>query len=180
MALSGGDKLRAMAVAAEKQTTGKPRTLRVGFLENATYPNGTPVAMIAAIQEYGAPRVGIPPRPFFRTMIAKHKDEWGKGIAGVLAANNYDVEKSLALLGQVIEGQLRQSIIDVLAPPLSPTTIMLRKMKSQNPALRTSMTYADVIEARRRVAAGYSMSGVSTKPLVDTGHMLNSVHSEVV
>jgi hypothetical protein len=136
--------------------------------------------MVGAIQEYGAPRVGIPPRPYFRTMIAKHKGDWGKGIAGILAANNYDIEKSLALLGQVIEGQLRQSIVDVLAPPLSPVTLMLRKMKAQNPNLRTTMTYADVAEARRRVALGRSYAGVSTKPLIDTGHMLNSIHSEVV
>ena len=33
-------------------------TLRVGFLEGATYPDGTSVAMVAAIQNFGAPALG--------------------------------------------------------------------------------------------------------------------------
>ena len=48
----------------------KAAKVRIGFLENATYPDGKPVAMIAAIQEFGAPARNIPPRPFFRQMIA--------------------------------------------------------------------------------------------------------------
>ena len=69
-------KLRALA-----QKVASPATLRVGFLEGATYPDGKPVAMIAAIQDFGAPRAGIPPRPFFRNMIAAKKGEWPGAIA---------------------------------------------------------------------------------------------------
>jgi hypothetical protein len=53
-------------------------------------------------------------------------------------------------------------------------------MKRDNPALRLTMTYATVIEARRRVAAGMSYAGVSTKPLVESSHMLDSIDSEIV
>lgn len=97
--------------------------VRVGFLENATYPGGTPVAMIAAIQNFGAPRAGIPPRPFFSNMIADKSDEWPSAIANLLPANNYDVERVLALAGEAIAGQLRQSIVDTNAPPLAESTI---------------------------------------------------------
>lgn len=168
--LSGGDKLeRALAEITLK--LNKPGTLRVGFLEGATYPStptkqlrttyskrakkgttgavkgspgGKPVAMIAAIQEFGTGR--IPPRPFFRNMIAKNSKNWAKGIATQLAATNFDVRKTLMITGEVIAGQLRQSIIETNSPPLSPTTI-----------------------ARK----GFS------KPLVDTSHMLQSVSYEV-
>ena len=97
--------------------------VRIGFLENATYPGGTPVAMIAAIQNFGAPRAGIPPRPFFSNMIADKSDEWPSAIANLLPANNYDVERVLALAGEAIAGQLRQSIVDTNAPPLAESTI---------------------------------------------------------
>ncbi len=97
--------------------------VRVGFLEGATYPGGTPVAMIAAIQDFGAPGAGIPPRPFFRNMIEDKSPEWGAAIAQLMVDHNYDVAKVLALAGQAIAGQLRQSIVDTNAPPLAESTI---------------------------------------------------------
>lgn len=120
--------------------------MRVGFLENARYPDGKPVAMIAAIQNFGAPRANIPARPFFSNMIAAKQKEWPAAIAGLMKANQYNVDKVLDIAGHAIAGQLRQSIRDTNAPPLSPYTVAKK---------------------------GHS------KPLVDTGHMLNSVDHEV-
>jgi hypothetical protein len=102
---------------------GRPATLKVGFLGNATYPDGKPVAMIAAINEYGAPSRGQPPRPFFRRMINAKQGEWPAAIAGVLQAQGNDVEKALDIAGAAIAGQLRQSIVDLVDPPLAPSTI---------------------------------------------------------
>jgi hypothetical protein len=117
----GGEKLeRALAALAAR--IAKPRTLRVGFLENATYPDGTPVAMIAAIQNYGAPVARIPPRPFFSNMVADKRDSWAPAIAGLLQ-KNMDVDKTLELTGHAIAGQLRQSIKDTNDPPLALSTI---------------------------------------------------------
>lgn len=49
---SGGEALEAkLREIAEK--VGKAKTVNVGFLEGATYPDGTPVAYIAAVNEYG-------------------------------------------------------------------------------------------------------------------------------
>lgn len=118
----GGDKLKTYLKGLARKLAD-PGTLRVGFLEGATYPNGTPVAMIAAIQDYGSPINNIPPRPFFRNMIAAKSKEWPKAMAGVFKSTNYDAAKTLAITGEAIAGQLRQSIIDTNAPPLSPATI---------------------------------------------------------
>ncbi len=52
LAFTGGAALEAkLREIAEK--AGAPKAVRVGFLENATYPDGTPVALIAATNEYG-------------------------------------------------------------------------------------------------------------------------------
>jgi hypothetical protein len=120
--IRGGDKLEA-ALAQLAQKVSNPATLRVGFLQKATYPDGKPVAMIAAINEYGAPSRGQPPRPFFRNMIAAKSREWPKAIAGLLKSNQYDAELTLKQTGAAIAGQLRQSIRDLVEPPLAPSTI---------------------------------------------------------
>ncbi len=173
--ITGGKKFqKALDQLAKK--ISKPGTLRVGFLENAKYPSGMPVAAVAAIQEYGAPKAHIPPRPFMRNTITKHENEWGKGIARVLKNTNYDVDLTLRLTGDLIKGQLQQSIRDTNTPALSQTTLMLRKMFGNHPEL---ITGKDVGIARQRVKAGESTSGVSTKPLIWTGFLLSRVDYEV-
>lgn len=135
VAIRGGDRLEARLrqIAAGLKRGG---TVRVGFLENAKYPDGKPVAMIALIQDMGAPGAGIPPRPFFRNMIANKQSEWPSAIAGLLRSTNYDVDKALGQTGAAIAGQLRQSIIDTNDPPLSPTTI--RRKGFAKPLIDTS------------------------------------------
>lgn len=145
VAIRGGDRLEG-ALEKISRLIGGGGFVRVGFLESATYPGGTPVAMVAVMLDLGAPAAGIPPRPFFRNMIVDKSPEWGSAIGGLLTANNYDIEKVLSLAGEAIAGQLRQSIVDTNSPPLAESTI------------------------RRK---GHS------KPLVDTGHMLQSVSYEV-
>jgi hypothetical protein len=174
--LKGGDKLEAKLRELSAKVS-KPGKLRAGFLEGATYPDGTPVAMVAAIQEFGAPKVGIPPRLGFRNMIAVRSSSWGEAVEMNLVATDYDVDRTLSLVGDGIKGRLQQTIVDTMGPPLSPVTLMLRKMKSENPDLKVAG--ATVGEAARRVAAGESTGGVSTKPLVESAHMLNSVDYEV-
>ncbi|MDB5777606.1 MAG: hypothetical protein JWP38_3739 [Herbaspirillum sp.] len=174
--LSGGDKLKT-ALAELSKKINKAAAVKVGFLEGARYPDGTPVAMVAAIQNFGAPGVGIPPRPFFSDMIKEKNPEWAPSIGKLLVANDYDAAKALDLMGERIGEDLQQAIIDTDAPALSKTTLMLRKMRSQDQSLVVSG--ATVGEAAARVAAGESVGGVSTKVLDDSGHMLNSVGHEV-
>lgn len=174
--ISGGEKLEKHLRELAKRVAS-PATLRVGFLEGATYPDGTSVAAVAAIQEFGAPGKSIPPRPYFRKLVAEKADSWGDATANLLKKNDFDARHTLALVGEGIQGQLVQSIADLNSPPLSPVTLMLRKMRSDNPDLE--VTGATVGEAAQRVKAGKSSAGVSTKPLVDSGHLLNSTGYEV-
>jgi hypothetical protein len=175
-AFSGGGKIRAFL---EKAANGLGLATKVeaGFFDDAIYPDGTPVAFVAMIQDQGAPDAGIPPRPFYRNFIAKNQPQWGKTLFKLTVKNYFNTQKALNQMGDVMIGQLQQSIIDLLEPPLSPTTIMLRKMKMQDPDL--VITFSTVQEARARVAAGESTAGASTKPLIDTGFMLRSVGKKV-
>lgn len=171
--LRGGDKLNSFLRDVGDQLASGER-LRVGFLENATYPRKAKTQLRAAynarrrkgIQKPikgdsagtapNVPTVAMwnefgtgtsPPRPFFRTMIRNKSGEWGLALAIQLQQTNYDVDRSLKILGEGIAGQLRQSIIDTNSPALAPSTI-----------------------ARKGFA----------KPLVDTAHMLMSVDYEVI
>lgn len=156
--MSGGKELeRKLAEIAKKLS--KRGVVRVGFLERSKYPDGTPVAMIAAIQDFGAPSVGIPPRPFFRNMVADKKGEWPAAIRGLLESSDYDVAGTLRQTGEAIAGQLRQSIYDTNEPPLKPATIRARIRRSSGGPPRGA-------------------TGIE-KPLVDTGLMFQSVDYEV-
>lgn len=118
----GGERI----VVALKELAAKvsgPRAVRVGFFEGATYPDGTSVPMVAAIQNFGAPAVGIPPRPFFSNVIAKGKRQWSEQVRRLLKDNNYDVDRTLMLMGEGIKGQLQNEINNGSFTPLAESTV---------------------------------------------------------
>ncbi|TAL90908.1 MAG: hypothetical protein EPN62_00800 [Candidimonas sp.] len=174
--MSGGEALRQRLRDFAKKFKANTE-VRVGFLEGSTYPDGTSVPMVAAIQNFGAPEASIPARAFFSDMVKEKSPEWGEKLAKLLELNDYDVQKSLSLMGKGIKGQLQQAIINTDSPQLSKITLMLRKMRSEDQGL--VVTGKTVGEAARRVAEGESTAGVSTKVLDDTGHLIQSVDYEV-
>lgn len=177
VAIKGGEALEKRLSELAKKVE-KPAKLSVGFLSDATYENGESVAKIAAIQEFGAPKAGIPPRPFFRNMVAAKSGQWPDAIADLLKATDYDATKTMMQVGEGISGQLRQSIVDTTEPPLSVLTLMARKWKADNPD--ETMTRTILEQLRAKLASGPpDVGGVPTKPLVYSGNMLNSIDYEV-
>lgn len=128
--LSGGDKLEAYLKELGKKVENSA-AVEIGFMEDATYEDGTLVASVAAIQDFGAPAAGIPPRPFFRDMIAAEKDHWGEDLATLLKSTNYDAEKALDLMGEEIQGELQDSINEFVGIPLAPATIAAKGFDKQ-------------------------------------------------
>lgn len=150
---SGGEALeRRLAEIAEGLGNGE--VLRVGFLESATYPDGTPVALVAGANEFGDPGRNRPPRPFFRNMITDNAQMWPAELGAVIRTSGYDVGQALGLMGERIRGQLQASIRSFSEPPLAPSTIAAK--------------------ARGRVDEHQGGYGPE-KPLIHTAHMLNSV-----
>jgi hypothetical protein len=132
----------------ERELTNKQ--LKVGFIDGATYPDGTPVSQVAFNNEYGVPEKRQPPRPFFRNAIADHQDEWkdaiGRGIRAGLPVNIV-----LEQIGALAASDVYTSITQLVDPPISSRTIRERQERGN----------------------------MSVKPLIDTKVMINSVSYEV-
>ena len=117
--LQGADGVsKALEEIAKRMGGGE---VAVGFMGDATYPDGTPVAAVAFWNEFG--KEGQPPRPFFRQMIAAESPGWPKKMAKLAKTAGYDGDKVLALMGEDIKGALQQSINDFTTPGLAPSTI---------------------------------------------------------
>ena len=167
-------------LAKLERKIGRQPVMRMGFLDGATYANGTKVAMIAAIQEFGAPnaRFPIPPRPFFRPVVKRGETKWPKDLVKALKATDNDAIAALTIVGDVAAGELRQSINNLKSPPLSAVTVMLRSMRRQNPSMKVGLS--TVFEAIGRVKAGQRpVGGTSAKPLIDSGTLVKHISSEV-
>ena len=184
-ALSGGDKLTSILEQLSKNVE-KGAQVRMGFLEGSTDSvTGTPEASIAVFQEFGTvntkSKTVIPPRPFFRPLIAEQSNAWGKELGDTLKGVNYDAARALALMGELMGGQLQEAIINVSEPALSPITLMLRQMRREDQTLGSPSNPIGgktIAEAARRVAAGESVDA-STKPLIDKGDMIRAVGYQV-
>lgn len=114
------DVMKKLEEIARKMGGG---SVQVGFMSGATYPDGTMVAAVAAANEYGDPQAGRPPRPFFREMIAAESPTWPDKMAALAKALNYDGPKVLGMMGEDIQGALKQSINDFTTPALAPSTV---------------------------------------------------------
>ncbi|MDA8485851.1 hypothetical protein NNO07_22520 [Pseudomonas resinovorans] len=119
--ISGGEKLEAKFKELAKKL-GKGAGLKAGFLETATYPEGTPVATVAAANEFGDPEIERPPRPFFRNAIQEKSERWADGLGELIKSGN-SAEQSLALTGEAIRNDIQESIRKFSDPPLAPSTI---------------------------------------------------------
>ncbi len=133
------------------------KSLRVGWFDTAVYEDGTPVAYVATIQEFGYPAGGIPARPFMRPTVADKTAEWRSTLAaGARQVMNgkLTVDQMLGQFGFLAAGNIAETIRNTYTPALAQSTIYARQRK-------------------RRTA------GVSTKPLIDTGLMIQSVDFKV-
>lgn len=131
--------------------------IEVGYFNTAKYPDGTPVAYVAAIQEWGYAAGGIPPRATIRPTIAEKQSEWGRQIAGATSGaidGNVNIRKAYEAIGAMAAGDIGKKITQIMSPPLKSSTIRARQSRKKTP-------------------------GVSAKPLVDTGLMLQSVTHKV-
>lgn len=95
-------------------------SVRVGVLENATYPDGTPVAMVAFWNEYGTRT--SPVRAFFRTTVSENKKNWVLSVQNLMKIHN-DPKRVMGLIGVHMQEQIVQSINTWSDPPNAPYTI---------------------------------------------------------
>lgn len=147
----GRDALEKLVKALRKQN------IDVGWFESAKYKNGTPVAYVAAIQEFGDTGNSIPPRPFMRPTIKKKKSSWQKlarNYAKAILRNENTPAEALTGIGLAVQADMQETITKIFEPKLADSTIAAR---------------------RRRQANKSKNAPVSEKPLVDTGLMLSTL-----
>lgn len=133
------------------------KVIKTGYFEHSKYEDGMPVAQAAATNELGSITQHVPPRPTMRPSMTKNKQVYADALQrGIKASIKGDIDLSdvLEQIGHLSAGHVGEAIRDLNEPPLSIKTIQARA---------------------RRAASGMA----SSKPLVDTGQMLQSVTSKV-
>ncbi len=131
--LKGGDKLEA-ALLKMSAAVKKAAVLRVGFMGNATEADGTPVALVAAMNEFG--HGNVPPRPFFRRTIKKRSDAWGHNLGVALVKTDFDAKKALTMLGVGVKDDVQDGIRELVSPPLAESTV--KRKGFDKPLIETS------------------------------------------
>lgn len=122
-----------------------------GWLSSARYEDGTPVAYIAAIQEFGNPP-SLPPRPTMRPTVAAKTSQWAK-IYAQMIKNSQSGTAVLEVMGGSIAGDMREAISQVVDPPLAKSTLQARKRRgngSKKPLVDTRVLFNTLTHVVRR------------------------------
>ena len=164
----GGQRLEKLFREAGK---GGVKQVEVGFFESAKYQDGTPVAAVAAMNEFGTgphtirPKTkrllaftgadgkrvlarsvrhpGTQERPFFRQAVAQMQD----GVAAIVRAG-IDAEKMVVddhlanEVGTYAAAEVKESISQLTSPPNAPSTIAQKG--SSNPLIDIGFMRASV------------------------------------
>ena len=168
-------------------------SIKAGWFENAKYSDNKPVAGIAAVQDGGATinhpggtpykfgkngevvfvkkdtpnpagitkphTIVIPPRPFMKPSVEDNKEDFVGQIEIIsrqFLKGEISEQKAADKTGEAAAGNIKKAIAKVNAPPLKASTV--RRKRNQ---------YADK-----------SVTGALTKPLIGSGHLLESVDSK--
>jgi hypothetical protein len=108
------------------------------------------MAMIAAVQEYGSPKRGIPERSYIRKWVSSHKEEivrFIKKLLGEVEDGKMTADQALKKLGAFGVAGIRKQIRETKDPPLKAATIAKKG---------------------------------SSQPLIDTGQLRNSFQYKLV
>lgn len=161
------------------------KDLSVGWFSSAKYKDGTPVAGVAAVQEYGSAKMGIQPRSFMRPTISEKQKQWDNIIkAGTQAVlkGNKTITQVLEALGTKVEADIKNTIVNSNYPKLSPITIALRRFRDDGGKVSGKI----VGEVAAAIAAGQTGKGQlgdqsypNQIPLQDSGYMIATLTHQV-
>jgi hypothetical protein len=121
------------------------RGIKIGYPAGDTEPDGTSLALIARVHEYGSPEQGIPERPFLQSGITQNRDKLtavSKGLLVNIIQGSRDVTNALGVLGEVARTSVQQKITE---GPFTPNNAATIKRKG------------------------------SSRPLIDTGHLRSGI-----
>ena len=137
---------------------------QVGFFEDSTYADGTQVAYVAYLNEFGGHN---PPRPFMKRTLEKNLNKWTKLYGYVLRTdgiNPNSIRKAHEQVGDTAKGD------------------MVKTIKAWNPSDPRPNKPATIRAKQRKSAGAKGNNQVGNDPtrvLHDTGTMIDSVTYEV-
>lgn len=143
-----GRKALEQALAQLDTVVGK-----VGWFSSSIYPDGTPVAYIASIQEYGYAPHNLPPRLGMRITVAEKQKEWSGAVAygaKQVFKGAWTAVDMMEFVGTKAERDIFKHISNVTEPPLAESTLRAR-------AARLHVSH---------------LTSTGAKPLNDTGYMI--------
>ena len=109
---------------------------RVGFFEGSKYEGNKTVASVARYNEFG---LGVPARPFMRPAVHNNRAKLVEILRSkykMALRNNTNTMEVLGSFGQMVEGLVKNQIINTNYPPNAPSTI---KRKGINAPLRDTL-----------------------------------------
>lgn len=136
--------------------------VRAGVLSGATTPDGKSVLEYAPVQEFGGhinvtpkmrgflaanygiylnattTEINIPPRPFLRTTMQAHKDEWIKILGKAINAGK-DAQTALEYVGIRMRDDIIAQIASNMPPPNSAATDLIKQKDAPANVGRTLM-----------------------------------------
>ena len=121
--------------------------MAVGFFSTAKYPDGTPVAAVAAWQEFGVPDNNIPERPFLRNSVGDAEDVIIPVLKEGIDPTDMALDRITAgKVGEAMQSRIQREITQLREPPNAPRTLA-RKAPKTNPLIdegimRAATTYA--------------------------------------
>lgn len=161
-----------LRLKAELVAMGNQRpTITVGVhADEGVSADGTPVALIASVHEYGAPSRNIPARPYLRPTFEAHHDRYAKLIRGAIiatVAKGGDLGALLRLVGEQAQKDVLKRLRSNIPPALSARTIAERQRrrgrKPRNPRFTASQQ-----------AEGGGVDNQGFVALIDTGQNLKN------
>lgn len=169
----GAERLKVLLEGLQSDKVGK-----VGWFASSKYEDGTPVAYVAAIQEFGYGPIRA--RPFMRSSIKMYKDDWralAESGARAILAGNVTIDQVLEGIGMQAAGDIALTISQIYSPTLSPITVELRRARRAGETINGRR----VGEAAKATQSAFwsGGSGSAYKPLVDTGYMISTLTSTV-
>jgi hypothetical protein len=169
----GFDTSRIEAALSRLPKQFADKQAKIGWPAGKQYEDGTPVAYVAAIQNFGVPEKSIPPRPMLKPTIEANKARWAqvsRKLVKQVATGDLDAFDALDGIGRVAALDLQAEIASINEPALSPITVLLRKWRKQG----RTITGKTVGEAATAIDGGTD-PGTDNKPLNDTGYLIASV-----
>lgn len=161
--------------------------IKAGWFEQSKYSDGTPIAGIAAVQNYGAVinqtvtekqrnflhylgfhlkkstnglTIVIPPTHFMENCENNNKAKWKNAIKNIwtmVTLGNLSPDSAIEQIAMLVEGDLADEIANGSYPPDKPSTVKAKLNRYKNKKAQGNLD----------------------KRLVDTGLMLNSLSHQV-